>query len=109
MVEAHSASSTLRVDTMAVLKQAVEAPDKASGRSNISINSLTAIGACERQLFNNLHGTVVSCQIFIHSQSLIACWTRNDLILAAVVHDLYEACNIHDISKRYKLYLIWAS
>ena len=35
------------------------------------INSLTAIGACERQLFNELCGTVVSCQIFIRSQSLI--------------------------------------
>jgi hypothetical protein len=36
------------------------------------IISLTAIGACERQLFNKLRGTVVSCQIFIRSQSLIA-------------------------------------
>ena len=36
------------------------------------INSLTAIDAHERQLFNELRGTVVSCQIFIRSQSLIA-------------------------------------
>ncbi len=36
------------------------------------INSLTAIVARERQLFNKLRGTVVSCQIFIRSQSLIA-------------------------------------
>ena len=36
------------------------------------INSLTAIGAHERQLFNELSGTVVSRQIFIRSQSLIA-------------------------------------
>ena len=36
------------------------------------VNSLTAMGAHERPLFNKLCGTVVSCQIFIHSQSLIA-------------------------------------
>ena len=37
------------------------------------VNSLTAIGAHERQRFNELRGTVVSCQVFIRSQSLIAC------------------------------------
>jgi hypothetical protein len=37
MVEARSTSSTLRADMMAVLKQAVEAADKASARSNLSI------------------------------------------------------------------------
>ena len=36
------------------------------------LNSLTAIDAHEHQHFNKLHGTVVSCQIFICSQSLIA-------------------------------------
>ncbi len=50
------------------------------------------MGAHERPLFIELCGTVVSCQIFIRSQSLIARWTRNDLILAAVACDLYEAC-----------------
>ena len=35
-------------------------------------NSLTAIDARERQLFNELCGNVVSCQIFICAQSLIA-------------------------------------
>jgi hypothetical protein len=35
-------------------------------------NSLTAIDARERQLFNKLCGNVVSCQIFICAQSLIA-------------------------------------
>ncbi len=55
--------------------------------ATIAVKLLTAIGAHERQRFNELRGTVVSCQIFIHSQSLIARWTRNDLILAAV------ACN----------------
>jgi hypothetical protein len=38
----------------------------------IIVNSLTAMGAHERPLFIELRGTVVSCQIFIHSQSLIA-------------------------------------
>ncbi len=36
------------------------------------VNSLTAIGAHECQGFNKLHGTVVSRQIVIRSQSLIA-------------------------------------
>ena len=36
------------------------------------INSLTAIGAHERQRFNELCGTVVSRRVFIRSQSLIA-------------------------------------
>ncbi len=36
------------------------------------LNSLTAIGAHERQRFNELRGTVVSRQFFIRSQSLIA-------------------------------------
>ena len=36
------------------------------------VNSLPAIGAHECQRFNELRGTVVSCQIFIRSQSLIA-------------------------------------
>jgi hypothetical protein len=38
----------------------------------IPYNSLTAIGAHERQRFNGLRGTVVSCRVFIRSQSLIA-------------------------------------
>jgi hypothetical protein len=36
------------------------------------INSLTAIGAHERQRFNELRGNVVSRRVFIRSQSLIA-------------------------------------
>jgi hypothetical protein len=36
------------------------------------VNSLPAIDAHERQGFNELRGTVVSCRIFICSQSLIA-------------------------------------
>ena len=36
------------------------------------LNSLTAIGAHERQGFNKLRGTVVSRRVFIRSQSLIA-------------------------------------
>ncbi len=38
-----------------------------------AVNSLTAMGAHERPLFNERHGSVVSCQVFICSQSLIAC------------------------------------
>ncbi len=38
---------------------------------NDVVKSLTAIDAHERQLLNKLCGTVVSCQIFIRSQSLI--------------------------------------
>ena len=37
-----------------------------------SLNSLTAIGGHDCQLFNKLHSTVISCRIFIRSQSLIA-------------------------------------
>ncbi len=55
------------------------------------LNSLSAIDAHERQRFNDLRGTVVSRQVFIRSQSLIARWTCKDLILATVAHDLYEA------------------
>ncbi len=73
------------------------------------LNSLTVIDAHERQRFNELHGTIVSRRIFIRSQSLIARWTRNDLILAAVAHNLYEACRIDDVSRGSKSYLFWAS
>ncbi len=37
------------------------------------INSLTAVDGHDHQYFNELCSTVVSCQIFIRSQSLIAC------------------------------------
>ncbi len=76
-----------------------------------SHNSLTAMGAHGRPLllFNELQGSVVSRRVFIHSQSLIARWTRNDLILAAVARDLYEACRINDVSRGSKSYLFWAS
>ena len=73
------------------------------------INSLTAIDAHERQRFNELRGTVVSRRVFIRSQSLIARWTRNDLILAAVAPNLYEACRIDDVSRGSKSHLFWAS
>ena len=36
------------------------------------LNSLTAIDAHERQLFNELRSTIVSRRIFIRSQSLMA-------------------------------------
>jgi hypothetical protein len=36
------------------------------------LNSLTAIDGHDRQYFNKLRSTVVSCRIFIRSQSLIA-------------------------------------
>ena len=36
------------------------------------VNSLTAIDGHDRQYFNELRSTVVSCRIFIRSQSLIA-------------------------------------
>jgi hypothetical protein len=49
----------------------IEMPLNTLPPQNKFINCLTAIGACERQLFNKLCGTVVSCQIFIRSQSLI--------------------------------------
>ena len=41
--------------------------------ANGGVNSLTPMGAHERQLFNGLRGTVVSRRVFIRSQSLIAC------------------------------------
>jgi hypothetical protein len=37
-----------------------------------AINSLTAIDGHDRQYFNGLRSTVVSCRIFIRLQSLIA-------------------------------------
>ncbi len=37
-----------------------------------NLNSLTAIDGHDRQYFNELRSTVVSCRIFIRSQSLIA-------------------------------------
>ncbi len=63
------------------------------------MNSLTAMDAHEHQFFNKLCGTVVSCRIFIRSQSLIARGTHNDLILAAVACNLYKACSINDVSR----------
>ncbi len=44
----------------------------ASMVDQLVLNSLTAIDAHECQRFNELCGTVVSCQVFIRSQSLIA-------------------------------------
>ena len=38
-----------------------------------SLNSLTAIDGHDRQYFNKLRSTAVSCRTFIRSQSLIAC------------------------------------
>ena len=43
------------------------------GKWSPTVNSLPAMDAHERHLFIELCGTVVSCQIFICSQSLIAC------------------------------------
>ncbi len=51
---------------------AVKAFEKVMAQANHTINSLPAIGAYEHQRFNKLCGTVVSCQFFIRSQSLIA-------------------------------------
>ncbi len=73
--------------------------------ARIIINSLTAIGAHERPLFNELRGSVVSRRVFIRLQSLIARGTRNVLILVAVACDLYEVCRIDDVSRGSKLYL----
>ncbi len=39
---------------------------------DLLVNSLTAIDGRDRQYFNELRSTVVSCRIFIRSQSLIA-------------------------------------
>jgi hypothetical protein len=46
--------------------------DKSSNQIERLVNSLPAIDAHEHQGFNKLCGTVVSCRIFIRSQSLIA-------------------------------------
>ena len=72
------------------------------------LNSLTAIGFRESQLIYELRSTVVSCQIFILSQSLVAHWTRNDFSLPAVSCDFYEAFLIDDVSRGSKLYLFCA-
>ncbi len=60
-------------------------------RMDLAVNSLTAIDGHDHQYFNKLRSTVVSCQIFIRSQSLIAHWTRNDFSSPAVSRDFYEA------------------
>jgi hypothetical protein len=41
-------------------------------RTDLALNSLTAIDGHDRQYFNQLRSTVVSRRIFIRSQSLIA-------------------------------------
>jgi hypothetical protein len=43
-----------------------------SARIDLALNSLTAIDGHDRQYFNKLCSTVVSRQIFIRLQSLIA-------------------------------------
>ena len=75
----------------------------------LSLNSLTAIDGHDRQYFNELHSTVVSRQIFIRSQSLIARWTRNDFSSPAVSRDFYEAFLFDDVSRGSKSYLFRAS
>ena len=74
-------------------------PDMLSGRNTYEEPAGGMWG-----ILNELGGTVVFCQICIHSQSLIAHWTHNDLILAAVAHDLCEVCSINDVSRRSKSY-----
>ncbi len=76
---------------------------------SIFLNSLTAIDSHDRQYFNELRSTVVSHQIFIRSQSLIARWTRNDFSLPAVSRDFYEDFLIDDVSRGSKSYLFRAS
>jgi hypothetical protein len=72
-------------------------------------NSLTAIGGPDRQLFFELRARVVSPRIFVHLQSLIARWTRNDFSLLAVSRNFYEALLIDDVSRGSKSYLFRAS
>ena len=43
-----------------------------TGASGSELNSLTAMVAHERPLFNERRGSVVSCRVFIRSRSLIA-------------------------------------
>ncbi len=74
-------------------------------RLPMGLNSLTAMDGHDRSLFTYLRGTVVSCQIFIHSQSLIARWTCNDFSLPAVACNFYKACCIDDMSRGSKSYL----
>jgi hypothetical protein len=63
------------------------------------LNSLTAIGGPDRQLFFELRARVVSPRIFVRSQSLIARLTRNDFSLPAVSRNFYEALLIDDVSR----------
>ncbi len=55
-----------------VLSSMVQILSTESSPNELSLNSLTAMDAHERPLFIELCGTVVSCQVFIRSQSLIA-------------------------------------
>ncbi len=75
----------------------------------LCLNSLTAIGGPDRQLFFELRARVVSPRIFVRSQSLIAPWTRNDFSLPAVSCVFYEALLIDDVSRGSKSYLFRAS
>ena len=61
-------------------------------RMDLAVKLLSAMDYRDRPLLNLLRSTVVSCQIFIRSQSLIGRWTRNDFSLPAVACDFYEAC-----------------
>ena len=87
-------------------------PCRLDGRSSLHgvpqgsiLNSVTAIDAHKRPLFNKLCGTVVYCRIFIRSQSLIARWTCNDLSLPSAARNLCKACCIDDVSRGSKSYL----
>ena len=73
------------------------------------LNSLSAMDGRDHPLLNQLRSTVVSCRIFIRSQSLIARWTRNDFSLSAVTRNFYEAFFIDDVSRWSKSYLFCTS
>ncbi len=73
------------------------------------LNSLSAMDGRDCPLSNQLRSTVVSCQIFIRSQSLIARWTHNDFSLPAVACNFYEACCINDVSRGSRSYLFCTS
>jgi hypothetical protein len=66
---------------------------------NLGVNRTAAIGAHERQLFIELLARVVSPQIYIRCQRLIARKVAADFSFLAVNRNFYEACISNDVSR----------
>ncbi len=74
--------------------------------TDLAVNSLTAIGGHDRQLFNKLLWCLVSSPIFVRWQCLIARKIAELFSSNRAMLQFYEACGIDDMSRGFVLCLL---